>query len=127
MAHVIINGTTFDGLGNGTGNQSALQPTGYTARERKVGMTLVAADGTRNRVERSVTKREWELAWENTNLATYQAVRTIQRLYTTFAFTDIEAAAYTVQTEDDDFEAEHAFVSAGGVHYYSITLHLLQV
>ena len=127
MAHVIINGTTFDGLANGTGSAAAWQPTGYVARERKIGITLPAADGTRNRVERSVTKREWELTWENTNLATYQAVRTIQRLYTTFAFTDIEAAAFTVQTEDDDFEAEHGFVSAGGVHYYSITLHLWQV
>jgi hypothetical protein len=126
MAHLVINSTTFDGLIDGTGNQSAWQPTGYSVVEHKVGLTLEAANGTRNRVERSVTKRVWTLEWATANLATMQAIRTIQRLYTTFAFTDIEANAYTCQTESDDFEFEHAFLS-GATRYFNVTLTIYQV
>jgi hypothetical protein len=126
MAHLIINGTTFSGLPDGTGTAAAWQPTGYTVRERKIGMTLVAADGTRNRVERNTYKREWELTWEKTNLATAQALRTIQRLMTTWTFVDFDGASYTVQTEDEDFEFSHNFISST-TSYWDVTLKIMQV
>lgn len=58
MATIVLNGVTYSGLPNGAGNANAWQPTGYVVRQEKIGVTLPAADGTRNRVERSVTKRE---------------------------------------------------------------------
>ena len=98
MAYLVINSVTFSGLPNGTGNQSAWQPTGYDETPTKIGVTLVAANGTRNRVERGVTKRAWKLTWEGCNYATMQTIRTISLLTSTFAFSDVGGTAYTVQT-----------------------------
>lgn len=125
MANLIINGTTYDGT-PGSGSATAWQPTGYAVVEKKIGITLPAADGSRNRVERSVTKRVWTLQWATANLATMQALRTVQRLYTTWTFSDIEGTAYTVQTEDDDFTYDHAFLS-GATRYWNVAITLYQV
>jgi hypothetical protein len=126
MSTLIVNAVTFSGLPNGTGNQSAWQPDSYVASEVKIGVTLPAADGTRNRVERSVVKRTWEVGWQACNLATMQTVRTIQRLTTTFTFTDLEGVSYTVQTEDDAFAPEWAFNDPSGASFWTVKLVLYQ-
>jgi hypothetical protein len=126
MATVSINGTSFDGTPNGSGNQSAWQPTGYEPSEIKVGVTLPAADGTRNRVERGTNKGKWVIKWEKTNAATMLALRTIQRLNTTFTFVDTEGVSHTVQTEDDPFERGFALVSRSNVQYWNVTLTLYE-
>ena len=126
MAHLILNSVTFSGHPDGTGNQSAWQPTGYTPKEIKVGVTLPAADGTRNRVERNVIKRTWEITWEGTNTATMQTLRTIQRLMTTFTLSDIEGNSFTVQTEDDDFEPDFAWIDPAGNRYWDVKLTVYQ-
>ena len=126
MAHLILNGVTFSGLPDGSGNQSGWQPTGYTPKEIKIGVTLPAADGTRNRVERSVVKHTWEIAWDGTNTATMQTIRTIQRLMTTFTLSDIEGASYTVQTEDDEFAPEFDWIDDAGNRYWNVKLTVYQ-
>jgi hypothetical protein len=123
---LIINGTTFNGLPDGTGNQAAWTPTGITLAEQKIGVTLPAANGTRNRVERNVVKRTWTIRWDETNQATMQTIRTIARLMTTFSFTDLEGTSYTVQTEDE-FAPEFAFTTPGGVNHWNVELVLYQV
>lgn len=123
---LVINGTTFDGIADGSGNQSAWRPTGITLGEQKVGVTLVAANGTRNRVERGVNKRVWTIVWDKTNNATMLTIRTIARLATTFAFVDLSAASYTVQTEDA-FDPAYAFTDQGGALYWNVTLVLYEV
>lgn len=100
MGTISLNGTAFTGLPNGSGAAAAWQPTGYKEIPSKIGATLVAANGTRNRVERGVTKRAWELEWK-CNHATMLALKTIALLNTTFTFVDFEGTSYTVQTEDD--------------------------
>jgi hypothetical protein len=126
MAHLIMNSVTFDGLPNGTGNQSGWQPTGYTAKESKIGVTLVAADGTRNHIERNVVKRVWEISWDGTNNATMQTIRTIQRLMTTWTFSDIEGNSFTVQSEEGDFEVAFAWIDPAGNRYWDVTLTVYQ-
>jgi hypothetical protein len=121
-----INGTTFDGHPSGSGNQVAWLPTGITPAEQKIGATLVAASGARNRVERNVIKRVWTISWEATNQATMQTVRTIARLMTTFTLVDLEGVSYTVQTEDE-FAPEFAYTSAAGVNHWNVELTLYQV
>jgi hypothetical protein len=123
---VTIAGTAFTGIADGSGNQSAWQPTGITLSETKVGVTLVAADGTRNRVERNAVKRVWTITWALTNTATMQTVRTIQRLMTTFAFVDLEGASYTVQTEDA-FEPEFNMIDVADNRYWDVQLVIYQV
>lgn len=125
MSNLVINGTTFNGTPSGAGSASAWKPTGYTAREQKVGATLVAADGTRNRVERAVNKRVYEIRWEKCNLATMQTVRTIARLTTTFTLVDFEGASVTVQTEDE-LAPEWAQEDTAGASYWNVTLTLYE-
>jgi hypothetical protein len=127
MANFVLNGVTFSGHPSGSGNQSAWLPTSVKQSETKIGATLVAADGTRNRVERNVTKRVWEITWQETNTATMQTVRTIQRLMTTFTLTDLESASYTVQCEDEEFSPEFAFSDPSGNNYWDVTLKVFQV
>lgn len=125
-SNIALNLINFTGLPDGTGNQSAWQPIGIALHEHKVGVTLIAANGTRNRVERNVTKRSWDITWEIVNLATIQTLRTIQRLMTTFVFTDLEGASFVVQTEDDDFTTEFLFIDRAGVRYYRAALTVYQ-
>jgi hypothetical protein len=120
MSTVTINGTAFSGLPNGTGNQSAWQPTKYQITEQKIGVTLIAANGTRNRVERGVNKRVLTIGWEKTNQATMQALRTIQRLNTTFTVADFEGNSITVQTEDDEFAPSWNFNNRAGTPYWDV-------
>lgn len=120
MATIVINSVTFSGLPNGTGNQSAWQPTKYAISEQKIGATLIAANGTRNRVERGVNKRIVTIAWEKTNQATMQALRTIQRLTTTFTIADFEGNSITVQTEDDAFAPAWNFNNRAGTPYWDV-------
>ena len=124
MAYLVINGTTFSGLPNGTGNQSAWQPTGYKETPTKIGVTLPAANGTRNRVERGTTKRTWELTWDGCNAATMATIRTIALLTSTFTFSDVGGTAYTVQTEEP---AEIEFQKNSATdQYWSVKLMLYQ-
>src|SRR6266540_3868116 len=104
-ANLIINAVTYSGTPNGSGNQSAWKPSGYIPRQRKIGTTLEAADGTQNRVERSVTKREWEITWEKTNNATRLTLATLAALYTSFSMTDYDGNTYTCFI-DEPFEPE---------------------
>lgn len=127
MADLVMNSVTFSGLPNGTGNQSGWQPTGYVPKEIKVGTVLIAADGTRNRVERNVIKRIWEISWDGTNTATMQTLRTIQRLMTTFTLVDIEGNSFTVQCEDEEFAPEFAWIDPAGNRYWDVTLTVYQV
>ena len=127
MAHLIINGITFSGLPDGSGNASAWQPTGYTERLRKIGVTLEAANGARTRVERNVTKRVWEVTWEATNAATITTLRTLAALMTSFSVTTPAGATYTGQVEDDELAVEFAFIDGAGVQYWTTTLTLYQV
>lgn len=124
MSHLVIAGTTFSGLIDGTGNASAWQPTGYSVKERKIGVTLEAADGTRNRVERSTYKRVWEIEWAVANAATVTTLRAINALTSTFTFTDTAGTSYTVQTEDE-LEVDFAFI-VGSTQYWSVRLTLYQ-
>jgi hypothetical protein len=125
MANLNINGTAFTGTPSG-GNASAWRPTGITNKEQKIGTTLVAANGTRNRVERSINKRVWEIRWDNTNNATMLTLKSIHELNTTFTFFDLTGASYTVQTEDE-WTPEFSFTSAAGNDYWNVTLVLYQV
>ena len=127
MAHLIINGITFSGLPDGSGNPNAWQPTGYTERLRKIGVTLEAANGARTRVERNVTKRVWEVTWEATNAATITTLRTLAALMTSFSVTTPAGATYTGQVEDDELAVEFAFIDGAGVQYWTTTLTLYQV
>ncbi len=121
---LVINGTTYTGTPAG-GNAAAWRPTGIKVREQKVGTTLPAANGTRNRVERAINKRIWEIRWEPCNQATMQALRTISRLTTTFSFTDLEGNTATVQTEDE-FEPEVAFSDPNNNAYWNVSLVLYE-
>jgi hypothetical protein len=125
MSDLVINGTTFNGGPTG-GNAAAWRPTGITLKEIKIGKTLPAADGTRNRVERAVVKRIWIIQWDETNNATMLTLRTIQRLTSTFSFTDLEGNSWTVQTEDDEFAPAWAFGDPSNNHYWNVTLTLYQ-
>ena len=100
MGYLVINGTTFNGKPDGTGTAAAWDPTGYKETPQKIGKTLEAADGTRNRVERATTKRIFDLEWNPCTYATMQTLRTIALLTTTFTFVDFGGTSYTVQVED---------------------------
>lgn len=126
MSTLILNGVTFSGLPNGTGNASAWQPNAYTISETKIGATLVAANGTRNRVERAVNKRVITIGWEKTNTATVQTLRTIQRLTSTFTLSDFEGNSITVQTEDDEFAPSVNFVDDNSTPFWDIELKLYE-
>lgn len=127
MANLILNGTTFSGHPSGTGNQSAWLPSSITLTETKIGATLVAADGTRNRVERNVVKRIWEISWDGANTATMQTLRTLQRLMTSWTLSDIEGNSFTVQTEDEEFAPDFAFSDPAGNNYWDVTLKVYQI
>jgi|GEM_PF-3073082 hypothetical protein len=125
MAVLIINAVTYSGLPNGTGNASAWQPDSYTLRILKIGMTLEAADGTRNRVERSVLKREWDIGWSKTNNATRATLATLSALFTTFSFTDFDGNTYTCFIEDA-FEPEWAFNNPAGASFWNCAIKIRQ-
>jgi hypothetical protein len=98
----------------------------FSITEKKIGTTLVAANGTRNRVERGVNKRVVDIAWDKTNQATMQTLRTIQRLNTTFAVTDFEGNSITCQTEDDEFAPAWSFNNRAGTPYWDIAIRLYE-
>jgi hypothetical protein len=125
MAHIILNGTTFNGTPT-SGSASAWQPTGYNQQRGKIGTTLVAANGTRNRVERSVVKRVWTLQWDRANAATRGTLRTIAALTTSFSFTDVDSTVYTVQVEEP-LEETFGFIDGTSTQYWDMTLVLHQV
>lgn len=126
MAPIVINAVAFSGLPDGTGNAAAWQPTGYEATFEPIGVTLVAANGTRNRVRRGTTKRRWVITWERTNAATVTTLRTINGLATSFAFTDPDGGAYTVQIEDA-LPVTFNFIDGSGTTYWDVTLNLYEV
>jgi hypothetical protein len=125
MANLVLNGTTYSGLPNGTGNASAWQPTSYTVRLKKIGATLESADGTLNRVERSITKREWEITWEKTNNATRTTLSTLSVLFTTFSMTDYDGNTYTCIIEDP-FEPEWQFNTPSATPFWNCKLKIRQ-
>lgn len=122
---LVINGTTYNGLPNGTGSSTAWQPTGYVVRQVKIGTTLEAADGTRNRVERSVTKREWDLTWEKCNNATRLTLTTLAAVYTTFSMTDFDGNVYTCFI-DAPFEPEWQYNTPAGAAFWNCKLTIRQ-
>lgn len=126
MANLVINSVTFSGTPDGAGNQSAWKPTGYTPSLEKIGQTLVAADGTRNRVERNVVKRVWTIRWERCNTATKDTLKSIAALMTTFTFVDDAGTSSTVQVEDA-FEPAWVTTDVGGNNYWDCALTLKQV
>lgn len=125
MATLVLNGTTYSGLPNGTGNQSAWQPTSYDLVAERIGVTLVAANGTRNRVERSVTKRQWEIGWDATNSATKSTIETLAAVATTWTMTAYDGSTYTVQTEEPP-DISWAFNTSSGASFWDITLKVYQ-
>lgn len=126
MATLVMNSVTYSGLPNGAGNQSAWQPTAYVSTLAKVGITLEAANGTRNRVERGTTKREWTIGWLACNNATRQTLETLCALATTFSMTDFDGNAYTVFIEDP-FAPEWAFNALSGASYWNCEIRVRQV
>lgn len=126
MATIVLNGVTYSGLPNGAGNANAWQPTGYVVRQEKIGVTLPAADGTRNRVERSVTKREWELTWEKCNSATRSTLVTLAALYTSFSMADFDGNTYTCFI-DEPFEPEWSHNSPAGASFWNCKIKIRQV
>ncbi|HNP70618.1 MAG TPA: hypothetical protein PKK15_05905 [Kouleothrix sp.] len=126
MSYLIINGTTYSGLPNGTGNQSAWQPTGYVPKIEKIGTTLVAADGTHNRVERASPKRAWKIDWDGCNNATRLALATLAALGSSFSMTDFDGATYTCFI-DDPFEPSWAFNDLSGASFWACAITVRQV
>ena len=125
MAAVSLNGIAFTGLPNGSGNQSGWQPTSYQEILERVAVTLVAANGTRNRVERGVIKRQWVLKWEPCNLATSTTLRTLMSVTTTWTFTDFVSGGYSVQTEEP-LEVEWAYNDRAGSTFMNVSLKLFE-
>lgn len=126
MANIVMNGTTFNGLPNGTGSASAWQPTKYIPRKAKIGITLEAADGTRNRVERSTAKLEWEIGWTACNNATRLTLATLCALNTTFTFTDLDGNSFTAFIEEP-FAPEWSFNAPSGATYWNCEIVVRQV
>ena len=127
MAHLQINGTTFSGLPDGSGNASAWQPTAYDEPRTSIGVTLVAANGTRNRVHRGTNKRVFTIAWDATNAATVGTLETIAALTTTFTLVSPRGTSYTVQNEDDALEVEFARIDQSLTQYWTARLTLYEV
>lgn len=125
MAYLVLFGNTFSGLPNGTGNQNGWQPSGYSVETTRIGVTLVAANGTRNRVERSVTKRVWTIAWKACNYTTKTTVEAIAAVATTFTLADFAGVSYTVQTEDPP-DVAWAFSDRAGNTFWDCVLKVYQ-
>jgi hypothetical protein len=123
MANISLNGTTYDGTPAAGSNP--WKPASITRRDIKIGVTNVAADGTRTLVLRGI-KREWDIEWEKVNATTRNALRTLHALTTTFTFVDEDGTSWTVQTEEGDHEDSTAYTSGANVQYYDTKITLRQ-
>lgn len=122
---IIINGTTYNGAGGNPTPPSKIEMTMI-----KVGKTKVNANGGRTFVARAIAgvpirKRTWVLSWEKATSVERNAVRALAAVATTFAFTDEEGTAYTVQIEEDAYGHSPSFTKADNSLLYdlSTTLH----
>lgn len=110
MPACTINGTAFSGTVHDS--DSILRaPMRITPRDAKIGPLLTLADGSEMQMIRvspnnPTGHREWwELEWQRVPRATYDAVRAIGRLNTTFTFV-FEGVSYTGQCLDQDWAGQ---------------------
>jgi hypothetical protein len=123
MSALVINGVTYNGAG---GNPHPPSKAPFTLK--RIGRTLVAANGARTFVDRGTDKRVWVLSWENADPADRTAVRALALLSTTFTFTDEEGVSYTVQVEEDDaYTHEPSFTKSDNGLLYDLSITLRQV
>jgi hypothetical protein len=119
MAVVTLNGTSF-------------YPSDIQVEFTKVGVSLVADNGSRRFVHRlsgatPINKLNWVLSWERVTETVRGQIGVIANLSTTFTYVDQHAVSYTVQTEESAFTSSIAFVAAGAVLYYNVELRIWQV
>lgn len=126
MGTLTIFGNAATGLPNGTGNANFWQPTSYSVETTRIGVTLVAANGTRNRVERGTTKRIWTIGWKACNYATKGTVEAIAAVATTFFLADFAGTSYTCQTEDPP-DVAWAFNDRAGNTFWDVQIRIFQV
>lgn len=113
---------------NGTNFYPSDAPISYS----KVGVTLVAANGTRRFAHRTtggtpIFKASWDLQWNMVTHAVRVAVATIHALTTTFTYKDQDGTNWTVQCEDGGYSDSVAFIAGNGDLYYNVTLKIFQV
>lgn len=120
MAGITLNGTTF-------------YPSDVPKTIEKIGVSLVAANGSRTWVQRTtaagaaIHKRVWVIPWRGVSNTVRAAVQTIFLLTAPFTFVDHLGTSYTVQCEADGYDETVSLVQTDSINYYDITLTIYEV
>jgi hypothetical protein len=120
MADYIIAGTTYSGSPTNTSNPQRPDMDAVRTVE-KIGRLIRAADGSTSWVHRGF-KRMWKIGWTKANQTTQTAVQTLYLTTTTFSFTDITGASYTVLTAGEDEYDEGISTNRANAYLYNLTL-----
>lgn len=113
-------------------NATAFYPSDIKETVTKIGKSLPAASGKRRWAQRvdsggtPIHKRTWDISWEMVGETVRAQVETIALLATTFAFVDQHSVSYTVQCEDDPYQANVSDIGGDGTLYYSVSLKIYQ-
>lgn len=117
---LVLNGTTYNGTPSSLSNP--WKPDGFDLEVAKIGVSLVADDGTRRFVTRSTSKRTWKITWSRANETTRAAVRALHLLTTTWTMVDPLGVSYTVQTEQDDYSEDYAMTTLANALRWKLEL-----
>lgn len=112
-------------------NSLPVFPSDIQLETTKIGVSLVAANGTRRFAHRlsgatPIYKRTWKLLWDSASAAERTTVVAVYAYTVSFSFVDQYGGAWTVQCEDGGYSESVAFVAKGGTLYYDLGLTLLQ-
>ncbi len=124
MPAVTLNGTSFAGTVNDA-ETVRWAPTKVEPKPRKIGELVEGPDGQRTWVHRAA-KTDYLLTWDQpAPTYTRDQIKAIFDLTTTFSAV-LPSGTVTVQCEEQDYSAEHAFTLPDGREYWTVTLLLRQ-
>lgn len=117
--------------GSITMNGVTFHPSEFTVEVSKIGVTLVAADGTRRFVQRMngatpIVKRTWPFPWKNVSETVRAAVAAIYALNTTFTLIDELGVSYTVQCEAGGYTQKINTIVSNTELRYDLELRVFQ-
>jgi hypothetical protein len=125
MPAVTLNSVAFSGSIFSDESTVRWAPTKVEPQPRKVGELVEGPDGQRTWVHRAA-KTDYLLTWDQPcPTYTRDQVKAIFALTSTFTAV-LPDATLTVQCEEEDFSASHAFTLPNGNTYWTVTLLLRQ-
>lgn len=117
--------------GSITLNSVTFHPSDVQLERSKIGVSLIAQNGTRRFVHRlngatPIYKNVWTIPWKIVPEATRTAILAIYAITSVFVFTDQFGASWVAACEADGYSENVAVIVSNTETYYDVTLKIYQ-